>query len=221
MAITYPRTMPSEGAETQNFTLQRVDFGTADGAGRMASVTSGEPLWRLEINLGEMDADTADAWRAWLRSPRGAGKTFYARDLRRPYPKAYPAGFSGLNRHGGGGFPADGAPTSWSLNGTRDVLTLTGLPSTFAIKAGDLIGFVWSTTRRAMVAAIEDVTASGGVLAVTVEPPVPQAVSGSAAIKLAGVEAVMRLIPGEGGIGAESSVTTAGGQIVAIQDLRP
>ena len=54
MTITFPRAMPTEGADDQQFDLQRVDFMTADGDGRLASTSAGPPLWRLALTLGEM-----------------------------------------------------------------------------------------------------------------------------------------------------------------------
>jgi len=41
-----------------------------------------------------------------------------------------------LTRAGGGGF--DGKATSWSVNGTRDGLTLNGLPAGFVLSSGRL-----------------------------------------------------------------------------------
>lgn len=220
MTLTFPRAMPTEGADDQQFDLQRMDFATANGEGQLASVAAGPPLWKLALTLGEMSREDADAWRAFLLSLRGSARTFYARDLLRPWPMAYPDGFGGLTRHGGGAFPSTGAPTSWSLNGTRDVITLNGMPSTFAFKTGDWVGFVWDTDKRTAAKVLEAATAAAGVVSIAVEPPIPLAVPSDATINLAGVEIVMRQVPDSSQVGKETTLSTAGGTITAVQDLR-
>lgn len=213
--------MPSIGAEAQRFEIQRVDAMWAETGGRTGSVGLGFPLWKMELDLGVMSQADGDAWRAFVRSLHGAARQFYARDLLRGYPKAYPGGFGGLLRAGGGAFPADGAPTTWSVNGSRDVLTLNGMPANFPIAVGDHAGFVWGGTRRAIAASLESVVGSaGGVAVFTIEPPLPVAVPGDATVKLASADVLMRVVPRDTAIGSEDTVNTRGGRVVAIQDLR-
>lgn len=221
MALVFPASMPAAGAERQKLDLRRVDYSTPETGGRMAGVTAGFPLWALRLTLGEMDDDDADAWRVFLASLRGSQRTFYARDLKRPYPAAYPGGFAGLDRAAGGAFPADGAATSWSLNGTRDVLTLSGLPADFALRPWDQVGFRWSTNRRALVRAVEPVTGSGaGVAAFAIEPPLPTLVPVDAVAYLASAEVVMRVVTDQTDLGDEDAAGTSGGTVTALQDLR-
>lgn len=222
MSLTFPRAMPTVGAADQSFDLARVDYGAPEAGGRLGGITAGFPRWRLDLTLGEMAPAEAAPWRAFITSLRGAQRTFYGRDLTRPYPAAYPAGFSGLDRAGGGSFPADGAASSWSLNAARDVLTLNGLPAGFMLTECDLVGFSWSTSRRTAARILESVQAnSGGTAVFAIEPPPPSFMSGAATAYLAGAEVVMRLVPAETEIGPDNGVVTRGGRIVALQDLRP
>jgi len=89
MTITFPRAMPTEGADDQQFDLQRVDFMTADGDGRLASTSAGPPLWRLALTLGEMAQADADA-AALGELDRVAGEV----DQDLPHPV-------GIAQHGG------------------------------------------------------------------------------------------------------------------------
>lgn len=225
MALTYPRAMPTVGVDSQVLEPQRVDYLAPELGGHVGAVAAGFPLWRLELTLGEMDVDEARAWRAFLKSLKGASRLFYGRHLTRDYPRAYPAGFGGLNRAGGGAFPADGAPTSWSVDTAREVLTLNGLPAGFVLSEDDPIGWTWTTSsqpRRTMASAVEAATANGsGVMAVTIDPPLPSFVPGGAAIKLYRPDVIMRIVTDGTQIGPENSVAVAGGRVLAIQDLRP
>lgn len=224
MALTFPRNMPSRGAVAQRFEIFRVDYATPETGGRVQSVTAGFPLWRMTLELGEMGPADGDAWSAFVASLRGVGRTFLARDLVHAFPRAYPRGFTGVNRAGGGAFGPLGAATSWSVNGTRDVLTLGGLPANLPIVEGDMIGFAWVTAgvqRRTMARAVESVVASGaGAASVQIEPPLPTLVPGGATARLGQPEAVMRLVREETALGSEDAIGLHGGTIVGLQDLR-
>lgn len=220
MSLTFPLTMPSLGAETSLFEIARVDYQSPETGGRLGGITAGFPLWRLTLALGPMAQAEGDAWRAFVAALRGAQRTFLARDLLRPYPAAYRAGFAGLSRAGGGAF--DGTATSWSVSGTADALTLNGLPAGLTLAVGDLVSFSWSPSRRALVRVIAPATASGaGVAVAVIEPALPSLVPSGAVATLAQPDVVMRLIPGETAVGDEDTVSTRGGRIVAVQDLRP
>lgn len=223
MALTFPRAMPSGGVASQIFDIARVDYTAPDGAGRQGAVSAGFPGWRMSLTLDDGDVDDIDEWIAFLDSLRGSMRTFLARDLTRPYPRAYPRGLASLTRYGGGSFAA-GTATSWALNSDRDLLTLNGLPVGLLIGWRDPVGFNWTTggvARRAMARSVEAVTASAtGVAVFNIEPPLPTLVPGSATATLAGVECVMRLVPNESHIGELDTLHSAGGSIVALQDLR-
>lgn len=222
MALIFPRAMPEGGVDSQSFDIARVDYASPRTDGRQDSITAGFPLWRMSLTLNNGDVDETDEWRAWVLAQRGSQRLFFGRDLTRPFPRACPEGFDGMTRAGGGAF--DGAATSWSFNTARDELTLTGLPPGLPLSLNDYAGFRWGAAgagaRRALVRAVEAGTASGaGVVTVTVEPPLPTIVPGGAVAYLNRPECLMRLIPGETSIGEIDTLHSAGGTIIALQDL--
>lgn len=193
MPVTFPRDMPTLGIAQQTFEPQRQQVTAPERSGRFVSVDVGPPLWAAEWTCPPMSAADFAEWRAWLNSLRGAARMFYGRDRSRRFPLLYPSGFGGLTRAGGGAF--DGTATSWSVDGTRSLLTLNGMPASFQLRAGDYVGFLWSTnTRRSLVRAQETATANGsGVLVVEVEPFVPLVTPGGATATLDQPACLMRL----------------------------
>lgn len=197
MALTFPAPLP-EVCRFRSFglDLRRQDFLAPEQSGRVGAVSGGWPLWTLEAQPNPKTEAQSDTWVAYVRALRGPQRLMLAADLTRPYPGAYPKGFAGMTRAGGGSFAA-GTATSWSVNAARDVLTLNGLPAGFTLKAEDLIGFVWATggqQRRVLVGCAEPATASGaGVAVVTVEPAVHTVVPGGAVAHLAKPTCLMRL----------------------------
>lgn len=226
-----PAAMPTMYVVSQQFEQQRVDYGAPESSGRLGGVQAGFPLWTASWALGRMPMATSDQWRAWLSGMRGATRRFIGYDLGRLYPFAYPAGFGGMTRAGGGSF--DGTATSWSETITADgdsQVTLHGMPAAFQFNPGDYIGFHWAATEssvagltwHAPVRATAAATADGsGVLTVTCEPPIPSAVPNTATAYLNSPGCTMALDLSQTNLGAvDQLLTITGGQIVAIQDIR-
>lgn len=222
---------PVSGAAQQLFEIQRDDAGAPEAGQRVGGVQIGFPLWQLIWTLGNMGRDRTDAWRAFFAQLRGATRYFLAWDLARPLPKAYPGGFAGMTRAGGGSF--DGTATSWSETTTADddsQVTLDGLPAGFVLGQCDYIGFTWTATEtgfagmewHAPVRVVEGGTADGsGVLTVTSEPPVPLAVPSGATAYLDTPKCTMKLITDQSNLGPiDRNLGIRSGQIAGIQDLR-
>lgn len=222
MALTFPRDMPTAAVANQSFDIARVDYASGTSNGRLMSVTAGFPLWSMSLTIGEGDADETAEWGAFFDTLRGQQRTFFAGDLTRPFPRAYPDGFDGMMRAGGGAFT--GAATSWSINADRDVPSLEGLPAGLEVGPRDYIMWRWSTAgvqRRALARAVESATASaGGVLTVTVEPPLATLVPGSAVADLARPVCVMRQDVKQSGLDPMDALHSATGKLTAFQDLR-
>ena len=232
MALMVPRDMPTTGAALQAFEVQRVDYHAPEAGGTQGGVQAGFPLWAASWTIGRIGEDRSDLWRAWFTRMRGSQRRFLARDLRRPYPKLYPGGFTGLSRPSGGGF--NGAAASWSV--AIDVegdclLTLNDLPAGLLLSLGDYVGFRWDDPagsagnwyRRALVRVIEPATADGtGKLVARVEPPVPSLVPPTAPAHLDQPACVMKMLSDQSNLDViDRRGAIRGGTIVAVQDLRP
>lgn len=208
MALSFPRIMPDAGLGEQSFKLLRVDHISPRVDGRIGAMTVGWPLWTATWSFTGMDEAKSHEWEAWVDSLRGPQRLFYGADLRRALPQAYAE--SGLPA----GFGGDAA--TWSVNSTRDVLTLTGLPAGFVLTPGDMIGFRWGANRRSLVRVMEP--AVGSTVSVAVEPAVPTITSGAAVAYLKDATCLMRLTP-ETDLGAVGIDRILTGQVSAIQEL--
>ena len=215
MTIAFPRTMPSVGALGSSFELERVDFLSPEAGGRLGAVTAGFPLWRLSLGLQNMLAADADVWRAWVLAQRGAQRQFYGRDLDRPVPRFH-----------AGGRPYTRTTEAWAqaIDGEGNaVLTLENMQAGMVLSFGDYVGFVWDDTKRSLVRVVEGgLAGADGSLTVTVEPPVPTVTPADATANLNRPTCLMRLVTPETRLGEQmpGGYTSAGGQIVAVQDLR-
>lgn len=228
-----PLEMPASGAALQAFEPQRIDYAAPEAGGRVGGVQAGFPLWMATWSLGRIGEDTSDEWRSFMLELRGAIRTFYGRDLRRPYPKAHIRGFSRMTKVGG--TPFTGAASSWSesINADGDSLvTLNGLAPGLILGTGDYVGFRWDATgegagnmrRRAMVRVVRGgggmANASGTVI-VRSEPPIPACVPGSAIAHLDRPACVMKQLTAESKLDPiDRRGAVRGGTLVAIQDLR-
>lgn len=222
MALTFPLSLPTVDLSSNRFEIGRADLVSPEVSGRIGSVSVGFPLWQARYTFKDVSEEAADEWRAFVSVLRGPQRTFYGRDLTRPLPKKYPNGFAGMTRAGGGAFA--GAATSWSVNGTRDGLTVNGLPAGFQLSVGDYGMFRWVTggqQRRALIRAVEAGTASGaGVLTgLTFEPALPTVVPAGAVFDLLNPVCIMKLLP-ETDLGEVDALGMISGQVVATQELR-
>lgn len=221
MALT-ASIMPDVAVVSAVFNIQRLDFMTTATDGRAFGITAGAPVWILKATIRDGDEDETDEWFAFLDALRGLQRPFLAHDLTRPYPRAYPTGFAGLSRAGGGAF--DGTATTWSVNADRDQITLGGQPAAFPLKRRDGLMLRWSTggePRRSLHRLSAPATATaGGVVTLAVEPPVPTLVPGTAVADLAKPQAVFKQVISESGMGELDALHSAGGTLSAVQDLR-
>lgn len=226
MTIVFPRPLPASGAGQQLFDIQRVDFQSPEAGGRVGGVQAGFPLWIATWTLARLPRALSDEWHAWLRSMRGAQKRFLGRDFARTYPRAYPSGFGGMTRAGGGAFA--GAATSWSQaidSAGNALLTLNGLPAGFVLSHTDLIGFQWSTgSRRTIASVVEPANANGaGTVTVGIEPPIPSLIVPAGAVAHFDAPAcVMGLVTGDTKVAPiDRRLVITGTTVAAVQDLRP
>ncbi len=214
---------PPRGVGAEYFEIERVDFQSPTTDGRATGVTAGFPLWRARWTIGDRILQaTSEEWRAFVRRCRGAQIPWYAGDRGRPFPLAYPSGFGGLNRAGGGAF--DGSAASWSVNAERDQPALTGLPAGFVLSIGDYVMWRWVTSsepRRSLHVLVEASTANGsGAVTLRVEPPLPTLIPGGAVADLANPVCIMRLDTAETRLGEKTRNLRTSGTVAGLQDLR-
>jgi hypothetical protein len=229
--LDFPNT--ASGVAGVKLAIERVDYAAPEASGRQGGVQAGWPLWSAAYSLETADAESADAWEAFVARLRGRSRTFLAGDPARPFPRKTPLGFAGLNRAGGGAF--NGAALGWAQTFDADgnaLIALTGLPAVFQLSPRDLIGFKWDAVgapalsyhRRALVQVVVAAVASGGgAVTVSVEPPLDQLVVPAGAVAhLDSPAFVARQVPDKTSLGPIGKGGAGGaGTIYAMQDLRP
>lgn len=182
MSITFPRDLPELAGDRVLFSqcsfdpsYQQVVSPTRGGLVQVANF--GVDLWTMEYATDAVDYQTGLEYMSWLHSLRGGGRLFKAWHPLRRYPYAYPNGFGGMTRAGGGTF--DGTCTLSTIGAQRDTITLTTLPAGLTFRIGDMVSFPMSGgASRCLVRVMEAATASGGGSAtLTVEPILPAAAS--------------------------------------------
>lgn len=199
MARSFPVSLPGgfgrgPSIVAQSFSLLHATTTQAEGGGGVAAARLGQPRWVSELQTGTLADPHLREWRAWLEEQAEGVGRFYLPDLSRRRPAAYPGGVASLTRAGGGAF--DGT-VAWSVDSSRTVVSLSTLPSGLVLTAGDLLGFRWAVTRRAVVAATVSVTANpSGVAVLDVAPFVPLDVPADAVCSLLDAEIVARVTPG-------------------------
>jgi hypothetical protein len=185
MAITFPRDfldpLPFRAAtfEQLYFNAQSPTRGALQQVAELAPA-----LWQIKFETYPMREADAEAWKAWLASLRGGQRAFKAWNPVREYALAYPGGYDALTRHGGGSFAA-GTATLTTIGAGRDTVTLSTLPSTFALTAGDMISIPFASgAKRCLVRVTEGAAAVAGVATVAVEPVLPPAVATGVSVDL-------------------------------------
>lgn len=211
--------MPASGVAQQRFEVDRVDYESPTTGGRTGNVTAGFPRWEAEYGVGRAGELNSDAWRAFLDRLHGGKNLFFGRDVNRPYPRAHAGGFDGMTRAGGGAF--DGSAGGWSLDGTRTVLSLTGLPAGLALNLADYGDFRWDTGgwKRSLHRFVTAAVANGsGALTVEVYPPVPTLVQGGTTFSLDRPCCLMKRRP-ETKVGSMDRRKSVEATLVARQEL--
>ncbi len=224
MALIFPLAMPIDGAATQYFEPERVDYQTPRADGRVNGVTAGFPLWHASWSIASsIGMLKSDEWRAFVSVLRGSQRRFFGYDHSRPYPLLTPTGFAGLVR-AGTSTAYDGTATSWATDAPREIVAMYGQPNGFILSVGDYGMFRWTTggeARRSLHRVTDaGIGTSAGALGVTIEPPIPTLVPGTAIFDVARPNCIMGLKPDQK-LGTMGRALRIEGTINAIQDLRP
>lgn len=217
MAITYPRIYPFSVASIAPplvFTPSRVQNVARTRGGAVQTAERGRSLWSIDAKTTILAPAQFEEMQAWFDSLRGGLNTFIFYDPGRARPRAYPGvGWAGVTRHSG--LPFTGSCTLQSASGYT--VQLSDLPTSYVLSAGDMLCWLWGSTRT-LHRAVETVTAVNGALTVQVEPDVPPGSPTLAQVALETAHAVFRLVDP---FPAPPRVTYGGDQISfkAIQAL--
>ncbi len=195
MAITFPLPFPAgAGFLEGEFTLGEVQAVNTLRSGAVQAMELGDSLWSGRFVTSLCDARQRGRWQAWKGALNGSIGTFLAYDPDKQYPLAYGAGVLALTRFGGGAFDGNATLAAW----TATTLQITGLPAAYQAADGDMVSFPWNGGKALHMIVGDTAASAGGVLDVTVVPPVriSPAPSGGAAVALVKPSCIMRLRPG-------------------------
>lgn len=144
-------------------------------------------LWRLSATSKPMRHKDAMIVYAKLNSLYGIIKTFLASNPLAPYPYNDPTGST----------VGSSAVKINAFSIASGTVQFKGLPASYALKAGDLFSFVYSSTKIALHQLVEDVTANGsGVTgSVEVRPALRSGVAIDNVVTLKKPYAEFRMVP--------------------------
>jgi hypothetical protein len=174
MTITFPRTdiITSVRYADQSFLLVSRQEMSGQANGVVRGKDLGSALWQSSYTTVEMLNRDALAFEAALNSLDGLTNAFEAGDLRNRYPRNYPTGV----------FTDSGVLATVGANNKS--LSISGLPASFVISAGDYLQFDYGSS-RALHQVCETVTANGSGLSPVFEvrPHIRPGFSISSAVK--------------------------------------
>lgn len=168
MTITFPRDLPAVRFLPGRFEPEFRQTRSTTAGGSPQASEMGPTLWAMQYTTTPLSEADAEAVRAWLLSLRGAVRKFKAWNPMRRYPVAYPNGFGGVTRQGGGAF--DGTATLSAAASTLDSITVSTLPATMPIAIGDMVSIGYASGRRTLHKATEATVAVAGVATFGIEP---------------------------------------------------
>ena len=134
MTITYPLDLlPGFPGWTPGFSLKWRQEQSTQASGRILVKDMGSPLWTLRAVSKVLSPNNLDLWRARLTSLENGLQTFKAYPMSRCYPILYPHGSWPT------GVAFSGACQLASIDASRKVISLSGLPAGFKLSAGDYV----------------------------------------------------------------------------------
>ncbi len=171
MAVTFPLSIPSwlKGWARCEFDIDKNVEIAPTGGGDLA-FDMGNDLWIVDYQTVRLQPDQVEDFRSWLKLLEDGLQTFWGYNVRRPYTKAYPNGFSGLTKAGGGAFT--GSLSVTAVNSDNKTLSLGGLPANFTVDAGTGIAWDYNGTARAyhQFAETQVSNSLGNIAAIEVRP---------------------------------------------------
>lgn len=169
----------------QKFTLFERQELSRQANGITRGKSFGSALWRAEWITVPLPHDEALDYEARLNALDGVIETFYAHDLRRPYPRA----------HADGDF--DDSAKVAAVGSDNKSLSLKGLQAGFTISRGDYLALDYGTSRALHQASETVVAGPGGTTALfQVRPHIRPTMLVDTAVVLKKPTALFILVPG-------------------------
>lgn len=173
MALVYPLVWPQPARiERLVFEINRVQAASQTRGGVIQAAERGRSLWSFEATTAALPADAFEDFQAFVNALRGRLNPFQFYNVYRTFPRDYPNGWSGIVKADGTNFT--GSATLDAASGYS--LSLSGLPSRYQVRAGDMFAWRWKTdpSSRTLHRAVEDVRGTiAGTVTVQVEPDIP------------------------------------------------
>ena len=134
MTIAYPiNLLPGFPGWTTGFDLRWRQEQSTQASGRILVKDMGSPLWTLRAATKPLSPNNLDAWRARLTSLENGLQTFWGYPMSRCYPILYPKGSWPT------GSAFSGACTLASIDASRKIISISGLPAGFKLSIGDYV----------------------------------------------------------------------------------
>jgi len=187
MALSFPRALPSPARfATCNMRPEYTQAIVPTRGAENPAADLGPELWLADVQTAKMTAADFREWRAWLKSLRGASRTFLMTDPDYAAPAAYPAG-SGW-----------GSPTVAAFDQAARTIDLQALTAGAVLAPGDRFHIVYATSSHyALFEITEGGTANGsGELTVSVEPDILDGIATSDSCVFLNPSCEMRMQPG-------------------------
>lgn len=179
---------------TTEFNLKSYDETSKTQGGDTLVKARGTPLWNLTATSRTLKPNELDFWRARLETLDEGKRPFYGYSLSRCYPIAYPNGAWPT----GGSFDGVSA-TIASLGDDNKSMTLTGLPSGFALAVGDMFSFEYTSQPRYALHRVQEAAtaSSGGTTgAFEVRPFIQAGAAVGDVVRVYRPRCLMMLVPG-------------------------
>lgn len=214
MALTFPLSLASF-LDALPIAACDFDLGEAlqvdeTGGGEQLIAELGARLWSGRYLLAPMTFDETTAARALIDLIRAPGRAFLATDLRQRGPRSDPTG----------AILGAATPTLTATQTAGREITLAGLPAGYVLARGDMVGFSYATSKRALHRVVAGGTANGsGTLAWAEVVPAVRAFTGTPAVTLLRPVVKAVILPGSVQPGEWSARLVSGMSFGFIQTL--
>lgn len=179
MALTFPLSLAAFldllPVAACDFDLGEALQGDETGGGEELLAELGARVWTGRYLLAPMTFDEATAAKALIDLIRAPGRAFLATDLRQKGPRGDPNGV----------ILGASTPTLTATQSAGREVTIAGLPAGYVLAPGDMLGFTYASTKRALHRVVVGGTANGaGTLAWAEVIPAVRAFTGTPAVTL-------------------------------------